>query len=221
MARIAAWCSFPTMAHQIISPSEDFQGMDAYDLLVAIVAPRPIAFISTISASGQPNLAPFSFFNAGGANPPSVIFSPCTKADGSDKDTLRNIRETGEYVINLVSYEMREGMMQTSLPLPYGESEWPRSGFTPQPSRIVRPALVAEAPFALECRLHQIVPHGTGPDAANYVIGEVVQFHVAQELIVDGKIQPTLVRQLSRLGDNWFSTTSAESLFTMTRPKLG
>ncbi len=185
-----------------------------------MVAPRPIAFVSTLSASGQPNLAPFSFFNAGGANPPSVVFSPCTKADGSDKDTLRNIRETGEYVINLVSYDMREGMLQTSLPLPHGESEWPRSGFTPVPCEIVRPARVAEAPFALECRLHQIVPHGSGPDAANYIIGEVVRFHVATELIVNGKIQPSLVRQLSRLGDGWYSATEVDTLFEMARPRM-
>jgi len=208
------------MAHLSISPTEGYQGLDSYDLLVAMVAPRPIAFVSTVSAAGQPNLAPFSFFNAGGANPPSVVFSPCTKADGSDKDTLRNIRETGEYVINLVSYEMRDGMLQTALPLPHGESEWPRSGFTPVPSENVRPARVAEAPFALECRLHQIVPHGAGPDAANYIIGEVVRFHVAPELIVNGKIQPSLVRQLSRLGDSWYAVTQADTLFEMARPRM-
>jgi flavin reductase (DIM6/NTAB) family NADH-FMN oxidoreductase RutF len=208
------------MIHLSIDPNIGYKGMDAYDLLVAVVAPRPIAFVSTVSLLGKPNLAPFSFFNAGGANPPSVIFSPCTKADGSDKDTLRNIRETGEYVINLVSYEMRDGMMQASLPLAYGESEWPRSGFTPVPSALIRPARVAEAPFSLECRLHQIVPHGSGPDAANYVIGEVVQFHIDQDLIVDGKIRPQLVRQLSRLGDSWFATTCAENLFEMQRPRI-
>jgi flavin reductase (DIM6/NTAB) family NADH-FMN oxidoreductase RutF len=83
----------------------------------------------------------------------------------------------------------------------------------------VRPARVAEAPFALECRLHQIVPHGSGPDAANYIIGEVVRFHVAEELIVNGKIQAARVRQLSRLGDSWYSATQAETLFEMIRPK--
>ena len=208
------------MSHYAISPTETFHGMDSYDLLVTAVAPRPIAFVSTISADGKPNLAPFSFFNAGGANPPSVIFSPCTKADGSEKDTLRNIRETGEYVINIVSYDMREGMNQTSLPLPHGESEWPRSGFTPAPSVVVKPDRVAEAPFSLECRLHQIVPHGTGPDAANYIIGEVVQFHVAKYLVEDGVIHPERAQQLSRLGGTWFAKTSDETLFTMQRPKI-
>jgi flavin reductase (DIM6/NTAB) family NADH-FMN oxidoreductase RutF len=208
------------MAHLSISPELGYQGLDAYDLLVAAVAPRPIAFVSTLSAAGEPNLAPFSFFNAGGANPPSVIFSPCAKADGTDKDTLRNIRETGEYVINLVSYEMRSGMMECSLPLPHGQSEWPRSGFTQAASEKIRPARVLEAPIALECRLHQIVPHGNGPDAANYIIGEVLQFHVAEELIADGKFQPRRVRQLCRLGANWFSTTTPETLFEMARPKF-
>ncbi len=208
------------MAHLCIDPTIGYEGLDAYDLLVAIVAPRPIAFVSTLSLLGQPNLAPFSFFNAGGANPPSVVFSPCTKADGTDKDTLRNIRETGEYVINLVNDKMLDGMMLTSLPLPYGESEWPSSGFTPAPSQVIRPERVAEAPFSLECRLHKIVPHGSGPDAANYVIGEVVRFHIDQALVVGGRIQPTLLRQLSRLGDSWFAATSQDTLFEVKRPKL-
>lgn len=208
------------MSHFSISPEETFHGLDAYDLLVTAIAPRPIAFVSTVSPEGAPNLAPFSFFNAGGANPPSVVFSPCTKADGSEKDTLRNIRATGQYVINIVSHEMREGMNRTSLPLPYGQSEWEISGFTAVESAIVRPARVAEAPFNLECRLHQIVPHGSGPDAANYVIGEVVKFHIAKHLVVDGKFDPATISQLSRLGGSWFSRASSDGLFEMARPKV-
>jgi flavin reductase (DIM6/NTAB) family NADH-FMN oxidoreductase RutF len=206
------------MSHHAIDPSETFLGLDAYDLLVTAVAPRPIAFVSTISAAGEPNLAPFSFFNVGGTNPPSVVFSPCTKADGSEKDTLRNIRATGEYVINIVTYEMRDGVNQSSLPLPHGESEWPLSGFTPLPSVKVAPARVAEAPFHLECRLHHIFSHGHGPDSANYIIGEVVQIHVAESVITDGQILPQSIQHLSRLGGAWFARTDQSGLFEMKRP---
>ena len=207
-------------SHFSIDPADTGLPLDAYDLLVHAVAPRPIAFVSTQGVDGSRNLAPFSFFNAGGANPPSVVFSPCTKADGSAKDTLRNIGETGEYVINIVSDAMREGMVRTSAPLPYGDSEWPVSGFTAASSVKVAPPRVAEAPFALECRLHQIVPHGTGPDAANYVIGEVVHLHAARSLFVDGKIRPERIHQIARLGDGWYLRVTPEALFEMKRPAL-
>src|SRR5947207_8877107 len=136
---------------------------DAHRLLLHCVAPRPIAFTSTLSAAGVPNLAPFSYFMAGGANPPSVIISPTTDRTGQPKDTLRNIRATGEYVINVVTYAMRERMNRASSEFPYGVSEWEAAGFTPAAAVKVRPARVLERPLALECRLVQIVPEGEGP----------------------------------------------------------
>src|ERR1041384_3264035 len=107
---------------------------DAHRLLLHCVAPRPIAFTSTLSADGVPNLAPFSYFMAGGANPPSVVISPLTDRTGSPKHTLRNIQATGEYVINVVTYEIRERVNTASAEYPYGTSEWEQAGLTPAPS---------------------------------------------------------------------------------------
>ncbi len=204
--------------HLAMDPAHPPGGMDTYDLLIHAVAPRPIAFVSTLSADGRPNLAPFSFFMAGGANPPSICFSPNTRDDGTPKDTLRNILETGEYVVHIVSHAMGPGVSAASKALPHGESEWPLTGFTPAPSVKVRPPRVAEAPFALECRLHQVVPHGTGGDSANYIIGEVVLFHVARELLVDGVVDPRRVDYLARMGGAWYQRVLPEGLFTMARP---
>src|SRR5215510_3215527 len=102
---------------------------DAHRLLLHCIAPRPIAFTSTLSADGKPNLAPFSYFMAGGANPPSVVISPLTRRDGEPKDTLRNIRETGEFTVSVVTYAMRERMNLASAEWPYGVNEWERAGF--------------------------------------------------------------------------------------------
>src|SRR5438270_205860 len=154
-----------------IDPAE-LSRADAHRLLLHCVAPRPIAFVSTLSVEGVANLAPFSYFMAGGANPPSVVISPLTDRTGQPKDSLRNIQATGEYVINVVTYSMRDRMNTASAEFPYGVNEWDQCGFTSVPSVRVKPARVAESPLAIECRLFQLVPHGSGPLSANYVIGE-------------------------------------------------
>ena len=156
---------------------------EAYRTLLHCVAPRPIAFTSTLSADGRPNLAPFSYFMAGGANPCSVVISPTTTRTGEHKDTLKNIEATGEYVINVVTYSIRDKMNQTSAPYPFGVSEWEKAGFTAANSVIVKPARVLECPLALECKLFKVVPHGDGPLSANYVIGEVVCIHISNALL--------------------------------------
>jgi len=195
-----------------LSPSE------AYRLLTHCVAPRPIAFVSTLSPEGEPNLAPFSYFMAGGTHPPSVAFSPNTNRNDQPKDTLRNIEATGEYVINVVNYGMREGINLTAAELPYGVSEWDSAGFTPAPAVKVRPDRVAQSLIAMECRLYQIVPHGQGSAAANYVIGEVIYFHVAQHLFVNGEIDPTRVDYISRMGGDWYARANDASMFELRRP---
>ena len=191
---------------------------DAHRLLLHCVAPRPIALTSTMSPEGAPNLAPFSYFMAGGANPLSVVISPLTGRGGQPKDTLRNIVATGEYVINTCTYAMREQVNTASTEFPYGCSEWERCGLTSAPSEKVRPARVQESPFALECRLFQVVPHGEGPLSANYIIGEVVYLHVAAELMRDGTIDPRPVEYLTRLGGDWYSHVEPGSLFELPRP---
>lgn len=193
---------------------------DIYKLLVGAIAPRPIAFVSTISADGVPNLAPFSYFMIGGVNPPSVAISPTAKRSGEHKHTLQNIAATGEYVINVVTYAMREKMNVTSIEFPDGVSEWDEAGFTPAPSLKVRPARVLASPIALECRLHQIVTHGEGPLSANYVIGEVVAFRIAAEIFDEnGVIDPRKVDAVSRLGGDWYARADETALFELKRAK--
>jgi flavin reductase (DIM6/NTAB) family NADH-FMN oxidoreductase RutF len=191
---------------------------DAHRLLLHCVAPRPIAFVSTLSAEGVPNLAPFSYFMAGGANPPSVVISPLTGRDGQPKDTLRNIFATGEFTVNVVTFAMKDRMNQASAEYPYGVNEFALAGFDMAPSLAVKPARVAESPLAIECRLFQVVPHGDGPLSANYVIGEVVRFHVAREVVDDLGVDARKVDYISRLGGDWYGRSTPDSLFEMPRP---
>lgn len=192
--------------------------VDAHRLLLHCVAPRPIAFTSTLSAEGVPNLAPFSYFMAGGANPPSVVISPLTGRSGEPKDTLRNIQSTGEFVINVVTYDMRERMNCASAEFPYGVSEWGEAGFTAAPCARVRPSRVLESPLAIECRLFDVVRHGEGPLSANYVIGEVVYFHVARVLMPGGVLDACRVDYIARMGGDWYSRANVDSMFEMARP---
>lgn len=193
---------------------------EVYRILLNCVSPRPIALVSTQSANSIPNLAPFSYFMAGGANPPSVVISPTNDRHNRPKHTLNNIRATGEYVINVVNYDMREPMNVTSGEYPEGVSEWEPSGFTPLASEVVRPQRVAESPIAMECRLYQIVPHGEGAQSANYVIGEVVRFHIAERLLEAGAIDPLRVDYIARMSGDWYARANSESMFPMSRPKL-
>ncbi len=171
-----------------------------------------------MSPDGDANLAPFSFFMAGGANPASVVFSPTGNRSGIPKDTLRNVAATGEYVINVVTYAMRAGMNETSQEYAYGVSEWEPAGFTPVPSVLVRPPRVAESPLAMECRLFQIVPHGAGPMSASYVIGEVVLFHAAREILDGSSVDPSRVDYVARMSGDWYSRANGDSMFQMARP---
>lgn len=200
-----------------IDPVELSRG-EAHRLLLHCVAPRPIAFASTISPDGVANLAPFSYFMAGGANPPSVVISPLTNRHGQPKDTLRNIEATGEYVVNVVTYSMRDKMNFASAEFPYGVDETAVAGFTRAPCAKVRPPRVAESPLALECRLFKIVPHGEGPLSANYVIGEVVYFHVAQSLMSDGELDARRVDYIARMGADWYARANPEAMFELPRP---
>lgn len=191
---------------------------DCHRLLLHCVAPRPIAFTSTLSPDGVPNLAPFSYFMAGGANPPSVVISPLTDRTGQPKDTLRNISANREFVINVATFGMRDKMNYASAEFPYGVSEFGQAGFTALPSVHVKPSRVGESPLAIECRLHQVVKHGDGPLSANYVIGEVVYFHVCKSLMPDGVLDPTRVEYIARMGGDWCSRADSGSMFEMPRP---
>jgi flavin reductase (DIM6/NTAB) family NADH-FMN oxidoreductase RutF len=192
---------------------------DVYQLLTRCVAPRPIAFVSTLSPAGEPNLAPFSYFNLGGLKPPSLVFCPVNDREGKVKDTLLNIEQTGEYVIHVVTRAMAERMNLTSYTFPRGVSEFSEAGFTPTASVHVRPPRVAESPVAIECRLHQIVRHGEGPLAANYVIGEAILIEVRDDLIdSSGLPDPARLELIGRMGGDSYIEAIPGALFEMRRP---
>lgn len=178
-----------------------------FKTLLSCVLPRPIAFVSTISADGIPNLAPFSFFNGVGSNPPAVIFSPCTRADGTVKDTIVNLRAVPECVVNVVPFSIKEAMNEASYQFPPEVNEFEAAGFTSLPSRYVSPARVAESPVQMECKLVQIVPVGDGPLSANICIAEVLCFHVARDvLLADGTAEVTKLDLVARMGGDDYCT---------------
>ncbi|HKO22842.1 MAG TPA: flavin reductase family protein [Candidatus Eisenbacteria bacterium] len=193
---------------------------DLYALLTGIVVPRPIAFVSSLSSTGAANLAPFSFFNAGGANPPSLVFSTVTSGAGRDKDTLHNVRATGEYVVHIAPWNLREKMNQTSADYPPEADEFDLAGFTKAPSVKVKPWRAAECPIAMECRLFQIVRHGEGPFGAHYVIGEVVLFHVAESLLNGLRVDSASIDAIARLGGPNYTRVTRDTVFAMPRPAL-
>jgi len=193
---------------------------EVYSLLVGCVVPRPIAFVSSLSPAGVANLAPFSFFNAGGAHPPSLVFSPVTSGAGRDKDTLNNVRAMREYVVHISPWSLREKMNQASADYPPDVSEFEKAGFTKAQSVKVKPWRAAECPVAMECRLFQIVEHGAGPLRANYVIGEVVYFHIAESLFANGRIDSGALDAIGRLGGPVYTRVTKESVFNLPRPVL-
>jgi len=187
-------------------------------LMTLVIAPRPIAFVSTLSAAGQGNLAPFSYSMIGGANPPSCIVCPINDRHGRRKDTVLNIEETGEYVISVVTRAMAEQMNITSWSYDRGVDEFDEAGFTRAESRMVKPPRVAESPISIECRLHQVILHGEGPLASNYVLGEMLCMHASEDVLTDGRPDNTKLDLIARLGDSWYCTTK-DSLFALPRPE--
>lgn len=198
---------------------------ERYFYLVGAVAPRPIAFVSTVSKEGKTNLAPFSFFNAFASNPPILIFSAATTADPERpyKDTYLNIIETKECVVQMVNYQMAEQMNLCSKDLSYGESEFDFSGLTPIASDLVAPPRVKEAPIQMECKLLEMKSIGDGPGSANLAICEVLKFHIADELIKgrdDDKVRidPYAADLIGRNGEFYYTRASGDSLFELKRP---
>lgn len=191
--------------------------VDAYHLLVGLVTPRPIAWVTTVSAAGVVNLAPFSFFNVFGANPPVVVFSPTNKRDGSKKDTLHNVEATGEFVVNVATADLADKVNLSSRELPPDQSEVELVGLHTTPSLKVKPPRITEAPAALECKVLQVIPVGTGAIAANLVIGEVVMMHVSDAVLdAAGHPDPKRLRTVARLGGAYWCHTS--DLFELKRP---
>ena len=188
-----------------------------YQMLVGLVTPRPIAWVTTLSKSGVVNLAPFSFFNTFGANPPVVVFSPTLKRDGGKKDTLINIEANGEFVINASTEQHADLINMSSKMLLPDESEVDMTGLLILPSNKVKPPRLADVPFALECKVMQIIPVGTGAISANLVIGEIVMMHI-DDAVLDPKGQPDprKIKAIARLGGEFWCRT--QDLFQLERP---
>jgi flavin reductase (DIM6/NTAB) family NADH-FMN oxidoreductase RutF len=189
-------------------------------LLNAIVAPRPIGWISTVAVDGVPNLAPFSYFNAISATPPIVLFAANAPADRHEKDTLANVRVVPEFVANFANYALREALNQSSAPAPHGVSEFGIAGLTPAASARVRPPRVAEAAVNLECRVMQIVdlpPQGPVERHCAVVIGRVVGVQIADGLLdADGRFNTAAAAPIARLGG--FDYATLGEIFEMARP---
>ena len=198
------------------------QQRQVYKLMTGIIMPRPIALVSTMSLEGVANLAPFSFFCGVGSVPPTVLFCPSLRpADSADagkrKDTLRNVEETGEFVINVVSDAISAAANAASAEVPPEVSEFPLSGLTPVPSEAVRPARVAESPAQMECKLVQVIYTGHAPGSGVIVLGEVVRFHVREELVEDFRVDPAGLDAVGRMAGNiWVRTRDRIELI---RPK--
>jgi flavin reductase (DIM6/NTAB) family NADH-FMN oxidoreductase RutF len=208
-----------------IIPSEIPHG-ELYGILLNSVAPRPIAWVSTLSASGQPNLAPFSFFNVMCVDPPLLGFSPGLRepkqADlthGEPKDTLRNIRETREFVVNVVTYDLLRPMNVTSGEYDPEMNEFELAKVTPAPSRLVRPARVAESPVSFECKLHKILDFSPAPTSGSLVIGEIVSIHMNDAHIKNGRLDRNSLDLIGRMGGIQYTRTTER--VELARPKVG
>jgi flavin reductase (DIM6/NTAB) family NADH-FMN oxidoreductase RutF len=187
-----------------------------HDPLKALLVPRPIGWISTISKSGVVNLAPYSFFNGVGEKPGYVVFG-----SAGIKDNLRNIEETGEFTCSLATYDLREQMNITSAPMPYGENEFPLAGLTATPSHYVKPPRVKESPAALECRHFQTIAlPGAGRYKQNYhlVIGLIVGIYIDDRFIKDGIVDTAGMMPIARLGYMDYSVVRPDTVFTIERP---
>ncbi|MDD2964293.1 MAG: flavin reductase family protein [Bacteroidales bacterium] len=190
------------------------------NLLTAAIGPRPIALASTIDADGNPNLSPFSFFNAFGTNPPILIFSPARRGrDNTTKHTFENLKQVPEVVINVVTYDMVHQVSLASSDYPRGTNEFQKAGFTMIPSLRVKPPRVGESPVQFECKVQQVIETGDQAAAGNLVICRVVAIHVDNKIQrPDGSIEPLKTDLVGRLGDDFYCRASGDALFRIPKP---
>lgn len=202
----------------ILDPAQAAPG-DIYKLMIGSIVPRPIAFVSSLSATGIRNLAPFSFFTAISANPPVICFSPMIPSRGSaHKDTLANVEATREFVVNIVSESIAAQMNICSGEYPPQVDEFIESGLTPIASETIAPPRVAECLISMECRLLQVVHISPKPLGGSLVIGEITRFHVDDTIITDFKIDPDKLQAVGRMGGP--SYTRTQDRFDLARPVL-
>ena len=180
-----------------------------YSTMVRAINPRPIAWISTVSANGVPNLAPFSYFNGVCSKPATLLFSIVNKPDGSAKDTLRNIESNGQFVVNVVPYKLAEPMATTSSEFAYETSEFDAAGLLPEPAERVLPPRVAASPVCFECQSTQLIPIGEGPSGSTVVFGRILLIQINDRVLDEaGKIDPQKLDTIGRLGGRSYCRTT-------------
>ncbi|MEO8151120.1 MAG: flavin reductase family protein [Bacteroidia bacterium] len=202
-----------------INPKE-IKTAELHAYMLSAIAPRPIAFASTIDKEGNPNLSPFSFFNAFGSNPPILIFSPARRVrDNTIKHTLENVYDVSEVVINVVNYEMVHQQSLASTEYDKSINEFEKSGFTPIASQIVKPFRVKESPVQMECKVKQIIETGREGGAANLIICEILLMHINENILdANNKIDQHKIDLVARLGANYYCRTSGAALFEVEKP---
>ena len=192
----------------------------AHHYLLSAVGPRPICFASTLDKKGNPNLAPFSFFNVFSSNPPIAVFSPSRSGrTGKHKDTFNNIEEINEVVINLVDFKMVEQMSLASSPYEPKVNEFIKSGFTPIESELIKPFRVKEAPIQMECKVIEIKKLGDNNGAGNLVICKILKMHISEDILDNNQmIDQEKIDLVARMGGDWYCRTDKRSMFKITKP---
>lgn len=203
----------------IIDPKK-IKSQELHRIILSSVAPRPIAFASTVDKDGKQNLAPFSFFNAFGINPPTLVFSPSRRGrDNTTKHTYDNLKEVPEVVINTVNFDMVEQMSLSSADFPKGIDEFIKSGFTAIDSDLVKPKRVKESPVSFECKVKEIIELSKKPGAGNLVICEILRIHISDTILdKDGNIMQESINLVGRLGNDLYSRTNNSALFNVKKP---
>lgn len=201
---------------------KEIKTKELHSILLHSVAPRPIAFASTIDKDGNPNLSPFSFFNCFGSKPPILIFSPARRVrDNTVKHTLENVYEVDEVVINVVNHAIVHQASLASVEYPKGVNEFVKAGFTPVESIKVKPFRVKESPVQIECKVNQVIETGHEGGAGNLIICEVVLIHVDENILDEtGQIDQNKIDLVARLGGDWYCRASGNALFKVTKPNL-
>ncbi len=203
----------------IVKPDK-ISTQELHGYLLGAIAPRPIAFASTVDKSGNINLSPFSFFNVFSANPPTLIFSPARRVrDNTTKHTLDNVLEHPEVVINVVSYDIVQQMSLASAEFDQGINEFEKSGLTPVESDLVKPPRVKESPVSIECKVVEVKHLGSEGGAGNLVICEVVRMHISDRILNDSsKIDPFKLDAVARMGGNWYCRAQGRAIFEVAKP---
>jgi flavin reductase (DIM6/NTAB) family NADH-FMN oxidoreductase RutF len=193
---------------------------EVHKILLSSVAPRPIAFASTVDLKGNVNLSPFSYFNVFSSNPPILIFSPSRRVrDNTTKHTLENAKETKEVVINVVNYSIVEQMSQTSREYDKGVNEFVETGLTEVPSLKVKPPRVLESPISFECTVDNIVSLGESGGAGQLIIAKVIQIHINRDYLdAEGNIDSEKLDLVARMGGDWYTKANKESMFKIPKP---